>query len=66
MIPTGSESIGIEVRASAGDPVLVKSVDPSTLREGDIIAYTSDYGENVSHKIRRLTADESGFITTEQ
>lgn len=56
----------MEVRASAGNPVLVKSVDSSTLREGDIIAYTSDYGENVFHKIRRLTADESGFITTEQ
>ena len=26
---------------SAGDLVLVKEVDPSTLKEGDIIAYTS-------------------------
>lgn len=55
---------------SAGDLVLVKSVDPSTLREGDIIAYTSqntsNYGETVTHKIRRLTTDangEPGFIT---
>ena len=34
----------------AGDLVLVKAVDPSTLKEGDIIAYTSqnssNYGEN--------------------
>ena len=55
---------------SAGDLVLVKEVDPSTLKEGDIIAYTSqntaNYGETVTHKIRRLTTDangEPGFIT---
>ena len=65
-MPTGSESIKITVRASAGDPVPVKSVETTTLREGNIIAYTSDYEENVSCKIRRLTADESGFMTTEQ
>ncbi len=54
----------------AGDLVLVKEVDPSTLKEGDIIAYTSqntsNYGETVTHKIRSLTADangEPGFIT---
>lgn len=54
----------------AGDLVLVKEVDPSTLNEGDIIAYTSqntsNYGETVTHKIRRLTTDasgEPGFIT---
>ena len=54
----------------AGDLVLVKEVDPSTLKEGDIIAYTSqntsNYGETVTHKIRRLTTDasgEAGFIT---
>lgn len=54
----------------AGDLVLVKEVDPSTLKEGDIIAYTSqnesNYGEVVTHKIRRLTTDEKGnpgFIT---
>lgn len=54
----------------AGDLVLVKEVDPSTLKEGDIIAYTSqntsNYGETVTHKIRRLTTDasgEPGFIT---
>lgn len=55
---------------SAGDLVLVKEVDPSTLKEGDIIAYTSqntsNYGETVTHKIRKLTKDangEPGFIT---
>ncbi len=54
----------------AGDLVLVKEVDPSTLKEGDIIAYTSqnesNYGEVVTHKIRSLTTDEKGnpgFIT---
>lgn len=55
---------------NAGDLVLVKEVDPSTLKEGDIIAYTSqntaNYGETVTHKIRSLTTDaagEPGFIT---
>lgn len=54
----------------AGDLVLVKEVDPKDLKEGDIIAYTSqntsNYGETVTHKIRRLTTDasgEPGFIT---
>ena len=55
---------------SAGDLVLVKEVDPATLQEGDIIAYqsrsTENYGETVTHKIRRLTTTaegEPGFIT---
>lgn len=54
----------------AGDLVLVKAVDPSTLKEGDIIAYTSqntsNYGETVTHKIRELTTGangEPGFVT---
>ena len=54
----------------AGDLVLVKEVDPATLKEGAIIAYTSqntsNYGETVTHKIRKLTTDangEPGFIT---
>lgn len=54
----------------AGDLVLVKEVDPSTLKEGDIISYisqnTENYGEVVTHKIRSLTTDangEPGFIT---
>lgn len=55
---------------SAGDLVLVKQVDPTTLQEGDIISYTSqneaNYGETVTHKIRKKTVDENGepgFIT---
>lgn len=55
---------------NAGDLVLVKEVDPSTLQDGDIISYTSqnssNYGEVVTHKIRKLTTDangEPGFIT---
>lgn len=54
----------------AGDLALVKEVEPSTLKEGDIIAYTSqntsNFGETVTHKIRKLTTDASGnpgFIT---
>ncbi len=54
----------------AGDLVLVKAVDPATLREGDIIAYTSqnsaNYGETVTHKIRKITTDangDPGFVT---
>lgn len=55
---------------SAGDLVLVKEVDPSVLKEGDIISFQStgeeNYGEVVTHKIRELTEDENGepgFIT---
>lgn len=54
----------------AGDLVLVKEVDASTLKEGDIISYQStnmeNYGEIVTHKIRKLTKDAEGnpgFIT---
>lgn len=54
----------------AGDVVLVKEVDPATLKEGDIISYTSqnsaNFGDTVTHKIRRLTTDANGnpgFIT---
>ena len=54
----------------AGDLVLVKEVDPSTLQVGDIIAYqsqnTDNYGATVTHKIRTKTTDNSGnpgFIT---
>lgn len=54
----------------AGDIIFVKEVDPATLQEGDIIAYTSqntnNYGDTVTHKIRSLTTDENGnpgFIT---
>ena len=54
----------------AGDLVLVKEVDPSTLKEGDIIAYISqnseNFGKTVTHKIRKLTTDadgQPGFVT---
>ena len=54
----------------AGDLVLVKRVDPTTLREGDIIAFTSQdpesYGQTVTHKIKACTVNdqgERGFIT---
>ncbi len=54
----------------AGDIVFIKSVDPATLKEGDIIAFTSQdeefYGETVTHKIRSKTVDANGndaFIT---
>ncbi len=54
----------------AGDLILVKEVDPSTLKEGDIITFmsqdTDHFGETVTHKIRKLTTDAEGnpgFIT---
>lgn len=55
---------------AAGDIVVVKNVDPMTLAEGDIIAYSSqnpdNFGETVTHKIRSKTYDangDPGFIT---
>lgn len=54
----------------AGDLILVREVDPSTLKEGDIITFmsqdTDSFGETVTHKIRKLTTDAEGnpgFIT---
>ena len=54
----------------AGDLILIKEVDPSTLKEGDIISFISQsknsFGETVTHKIRELTVDAEGnpgFIT---
>lgn len=54
----------------AGDLVLVKEVDPTTLQVGDIIAYTSQntesFGETITHKIREVKTDDQGnlgFIT---
>lgn len=54
----------------AGDLILVKEVEPSTLQEGDIISYisqnTESFGENITHKIRKITTDAEGnpgFIT---
>ena len=55
---------------NAGDLILVKEVDPSTLKEGDIITFmsqdTDHFGETITHKIRKLTTDAEGnpgFIT---
>ncbi|MBE5866720.1 MAG: signal peptidase I [Lachnospiraceae bacterium] len=54
----------------AGDIALIKECDPAEIKEGDIIAYisenSSNYGETVTHKVRRLTTDiagNPGFIT---
>ena len=54
----------------AGSLIMVKEVDPSTLKEGDIITFmsqdTNSFGETVTHKIRKLTTDAEGnpgFIT---
>lgn len=54
----------------AGALILVKEVDPSVLKEGDIITFMSQdpnsFGETVTHKIRRLTTDAEGnpaFVT---
>ena len=50
----------------AGDIVIVKAVDVSTLKEGDIITFISqssnNYGETVTHKIRKVTTDADGSI----
>lgn len=55
---------------NAGDLILVKETDPSTLKEGDIITFmsqdTDHFGETITHKIRKLTTDAEGnpgFIT---
>lgn len=54
----------------AGDLILTKKVDPSTLKAGDIITYISQnpesFGETITHKIRTLTTaanGDPGFIT---
>lgn len=55
---------------NAGDLIFSKYVDPSTLKEGDIITYISQnsesFGETITHKIRQKTVDaegSAGFIT---
>lgn len=55
---------------AAGDIIFSKTVDPSTLKEGDIITFQSQdsdsFGEVITHKIRRLTTTEDGsrgFVT---
>ena len=54
----------------AGDLILTKKVDPSTLEKGDIITYISQnpdsFGETITHKIRSKTISvdgNPGFIT---
>ena len=55
---------------SAGDIIIDRSVDPSSLKEGDIITFVSQNsessGQTVSHKIRKLTVTDKGepaFVT---
>lgn len=55
---------------NAGDLIASKKVDPTTLKEGDIISFqsqnTESYGETITHKIRSATIDNEGnpgFIT---
>lgn len=55
---------------NAGSLILVKEVDPATLKEGDIITFmsqdTNSFGETITHKIRKLTTDAEGnpgFVT---
>lgn len=63
----GDESKGY---FKAGDLIFVKESDPSTLKEGDIISYSStnteNFGETVTHMIKAKTVDANGaagFIT---
>ena len=50
----------------AGDIVISKVVDTTTLKEGDIITFISEnpdnYGETVTHKIRKVTTDAYGSV----
>jgi len=50
----------------AGDIVISKEVDITTLKEGDIITFISrsshNYGETVTHKIRKVTTESDGSI----
>ena len=55
---------------NAGSLILVKEVNPATLKEGDIITFmsqdTESFGESITHKIRALVTDAEGnpgFIT---
>lgn len=55
---------------SAGDLVISKRVDPTTLQEGDIISFIStneeSYGSTMTHKIRSKVVNangDPGFIT---
>lgn len=53
-----------------GDLIFCKEVDPTTLKEGDVITFqslnTESYGLIITHKIRSLTTDQygmPGFVT---
>jgi len=55
---------------SAGDLILVKMVNPTTLQAGDIITFRStdsdSFGEIITHKIRGFTVNKAGepcFVT---
>ena len=56
---------------NAGALIFVKEINPAELKEGDIITFMSQngdesFGETVTHKIRRLTTDaegNAGFVT---
>ncbi|MBO5248173.1 MAG: signal peptidase I [Clostridia bacterium] len=54
----------------AGALIFVKEVNPSDLKEGDVISFlsqdTESFGETITHKIRKITVDAEGnrgFIT---
>lgn len=51
----------------AGDIVIAKNVDVTTLKEGDIITFVSEdpdsYGETITHMIRRVVRNEDGSIS---
>ncbi len=50
----------------AGDIIISKEVDVTTLKEGDVITFISEgpdnYGETVTHRIRKVTSDKDGSI----
>lgn len=55
----------METAISTGDLILVKEVDPSTLKVGDIIAYREDKETVITHRIIELYEDEgqTKFVT---
>ena len=50
----------------AGDVIIVKNVDISTLKEGDVITFVSQssesYGETITHMIKKVTRDADGSV----
>lgn len=55
----------METAISTGDLILVKEVDPATLKVGDIIAYREDKETVITHRIIELYEDEgqTKFVT---